>query len=444
MHEALARKPLQASVPSVAFRFSPAGGEIRLYTLPHLQEVAWQFEGQGLKVDQVIGFSSEHDEVYFITADSNLAVLDLSTGRVRSVQSQVAAAALGPTGRLHLVRRDGSVASLEHRSAEFWPDTLRHPPFAVWGTVGGRALVGVRTGQVVELQLISLGKPPVGRKLDARALAVGRWGDLVAASVDSGVLLFDPADTERADVIELDPPPVLLAVSPAEHRLYAVDERGRLSVLSRYDRKVLKRLLLPAPAAELRVDPLGRILLVRPAREDSLWVVDLVRDELKATVPGRWRGDLPAVAPDGTILMLQGREVVAMAADSFVVTGRVPEGARDRWLAVAWDPRRPALEIVQETGVRAPAQLQQEIFVQVSSTSNELWAEDLAQSLRQAGMEASVLPPSAEEERYRVVLGPYRSREEAEAIGRKLGRSFWIFTRDRSNPPQDGDQPTRR
>jgi cell division septation protein DedD len=72
----------------------------------------------------------------------------------------------------------------------------------------------------------------------------------------------------------------------------------------------------------------------------------------------------------------------------------------------------------------------QEIFVQVSSTSNAQWAEGLASDLRQAGMRATVLPPATADEMYRVVLGPYATREEAETTGRKLGMPYWIFQRD--------------
>ena len=38
-----------------------------------------------------------------------------------------------------------------------------------------------------------------------------------------------------------------------------------------------------------------------------------------------------------------------------------------------------------------------------------------------------MLSPRSAEDGYRVVLGPYSTRAEAEAIGRKLGRPFWIF-----------------
>jgi hypothetical protein len=411
-----------------------------------LEEAAWQFRTQGLKVERVVGFSSEQDQIYLLTPDSALAVLDLSTGRVRTVQTGVAAATLGPTNRVHLIRKDGTVATLEHRSVTAWPDTVRGRPVGLWGTVGGRALVATGSPRRIELHLIAPGKPAARRTLETQALAVAHWGDLVAAAVEGGVVIFDPAYPDRQEFIELDPPPSVLAVAPAEHRIYAADEKGVLTVLNRFDRKVAKRIRLPSRAVELRPDPLGRILLVRPSQGDSLWVIDLASNRIRATLPGRWRDDLPAVAPDGTILLARGGDVVAVSADSLVETGRASGGAADRWLAAAWDPRRPALELVSDTGAPPPAQTApQEIFVQLSSTSNQLWAEDLARSLRQAGMAALVLPPSPEEDRYRVVLGPYRTREEAEAIGRKLGRSFWIFVRERAStpPPEEGESPRR-
>ena len=77
-----------------------------------------------------------------------------------------------------------------------------------------------------------------------------------------------------------------------------------------------------------------------------------------------------------------------------------------------------------------------QFYVQVSSTANESWAQDLARNLRAAGMSASVLPPSTDEDRYRVVLGPFPTREAAEATGRKLGRPFWIFTSEGQETPR--------
>ena len=70
------------------------------------------------------------------------------------------------------------------------------------------------------------------------------------------------------------------------------------------------------------------------------------------------------------------------------------------------------------------------VYVQVSSTSNEVWAADLAASLVQAGIAASILPPTEQEKRFRVVVGPYATREEAEAIRRRLNLPSWIFELD--------------
>jgi cell division septation protein DedD len=81
-------------------------------------------------------------------------------------------------------------------------------------------------------------------------------------------------------------------------------------------------------------------------------------------------------------------------------------------------------------------QASQIIYVQVSSTSNPEWATDLAANLRRAGMQASVLPPETDDEPYRVVLGPYPSREEAEATRRRLNMPSWIFTQDTSQTRQ--------
>ena len=51
----------------------------------------------------------------------------------------------------------------------------------------------------------------------------------------------------------------------------------------------------------------------------------------------------------------------------------------------------------------------------------------MAQQLTRAGLAARVLPPRGPDDGYRVVLGPFPTRAQAEAIGRKLGRPFWIY-----------------
>jgi hypothetical protein len=195
---------------------------------------------------------------------------------------------------------------------------------------------------------------------------------------------------------------------------------------------LLERVKLPGEAAAMRPDPLGRFLLLRSGAADSLWIVDLARRELIASLPGGWADDLPAVAPDGSVLLRQGADVVAIAPASLEVTGKSIGGARDLWLVAAWDPRRPALQMAaRDTSAAAesPA-VPQEFYVQVSSTSNAAWADELSRSLQSTGLKSSVLPPVADETEYRVVLGPFLTHESADATGRKLGRPYWVYARD--------------
>lgn len=69
----------------------------------------------------------------------------------------------------------------------------------------------------------------------------------------------------------------------------------------------------------------------------------------------------------------------------------------------------------------------EQVYLQVSSSQNPEWAQALADKLGAAGLDASVLQPSGENTGYRVVLGPFGSREEAETAGRSLGMPYFII-----------------
>gem|GEM_PF-4037424 len=48
--------------------------------------------------------------------------------------------------------------------------------------------------------------------------------------------------------------------------------------------------------------------------------------------------------------------------------------------------------------------------------------------LRSAGLKARVVMPSEFEDRYRVVLGPFPTRDEADASARVLGQAYFIIS----------------
>ena len=204
-----------------------------------------------------------------------------------------------------------------------------------------------------------------------------------------------------------------------------------LAVVDRYERKELDGVALPGPVAALRLDPLGRWLLARPAIGDSAWMVDLPIKRHTGIVPTQWQSDLPAISPDGMLIYRRAHDVVSARPDSLNDIGKVTNGAADLWVLTSWLPRgvvaSPVSTASAESAGTGAAGAEGPLYVQVSTSQNPEWSGHLADDLTRAGLAARVLPPQHPDDGYRVVLGPYATREQAEAIGRRLGRPFWIY-----------------
>jgi len=290
------------------------------------------------------------------------------------------------------------------------------------------AMIG---GDRPALVVAAADQPPARRPLPGDGdLAASRWGDLVAVASDSGVTLLDPLGRREPGFVRIADHPHALLFSPSGHRVYVGSRAGLgLAVIDRYSLREIDGVALPTPTAALRLDPFGQWLIARPMFGDSAWVVDLPIKRLVGGLPTPWQSDLPAVSPDGSLLLRHGADVVAVRPDSLTETGRVAGGAADLWVPTDWSPRgaytstSPGEAAVADdsAGTEGP------LFVQVSVSRNQNWSSQMAEQLTRAGLPAKVLPPASAEEGFRVVLGPYRTRAEAEGIGRKLGRPYWIY-----------------
>src|SRR5205807_1158326 len=260
-------------------------------------------------------------------------------------------------------------------------------------------------------------QPPTSRPLPAGSdVAATRWGDVVAVATDSGVLVMDPLGRREATFIALSDHPRALVFSPSGHRIYVArrTEPG-LAAIDRYDQEEIDGVALPLPAEAIRLDPLGRWLLAKPTGGDSVWGVDLPVKRLLGSVPCTWRVDLPAISPDGSLLVPRGNDIVAYRPDSLIETGRAKGGASDFWMLTAWRPRgsyRGAFADA-DAGAAAPADQaaaadtagpEGPMYVQVSTSQNEAWSSEMAQQLTRAGLGARVLQPKNPDDGYRVVL----------------------------------------
>jgi hypothetical protein len=422
-------------MPGVAIRLPAKGGTPQLYRLPRLSLVEGVLKGKLPPVERVVGLDPESDVLFVTTAKRELLGLDLGSGRIDTVGLGVAQAALGPDGTLYAVDTLKRVVSLSRRTRFAWPQALTALPRDLFGA-SDQHLVGVIAQD--RLLVAAADQPPTIRPIAVGGdVAASRWGDLVAVANDSGVTFYDPLGRREPAFVKLGDAPRALAFSPSGHRIYVARRKvPGLAVVDRYERKELDGVALPGPVAALRLDPLGRWLLARPAAYDSAWIVDLPIKQHTGVVPTEWEADLPAISPDGMLVYRRGKDVMAARPDSLIVVGKVANGAGDLWVLTAWLPRGFAAGSVSAGGPApgAPGSAASDsvgaegpLYVQVSTSQNPDWSGHLADDLARAGLPARVLPPKHPDEGYRVVLGPYGTRAQAEATGRRLGRPFWIY-----------------
>jgi hypothetical protein len=414
---------------SIAFRFpSAAGGGVRIYALPGMEEAPWQFETPSLATRQVVGFAASENQVYVYSAARELVALDLVSGRDRILDTAVAVAALGPTGTPHVIRQDGNVATVVDRRIRNWEPTLPTLPQGIWGTTRGRMLAFFDTEESRRLELVGDSSRKITAELPEGPLAATTWGDLVVIGVDSGLVAIRTTDGSQAGFFPLTDEVTAVTFSSSGHRVYVTTTARELLVVGRFGLELLSRHPLPAGVEALRTDGLGRYLLMRPVDRDSVWIVDALQISAPLPVEGSWDDELPSIGPDATVLLRQGSDVIAVDPATGRVTGRVLGGASDRWLAAVWEPQRPALQLTREADTSsAVATSDQDVYVQLSSTSNESWAQARVDELRDARLNARVLQPHQNYDRYRVVLGPFPTREDADNIGRRLGQPYYII-----------------
>jgi hypothetical protein len=165
--------------------------------------------------------------------------------------------------------------------------------------------------------------------------------------------------------------------------------------------------------------------------------VDLAKNRYVGGFAADWAEDLPTVTNQQTLLLKAGGDVIAydLTRPDLPEAGRVRGAARDAWLPLAWTPETGTATALPELAADTLAADQDDgrprVYLQVSSSQNRSWSAELARQLEQQGLPAKVLDPRAGEDGFRVVIGPYQSREEAEATGRRLGRPYFIYQPDR-------------
>ena len=411
-----------------AIRVPTGGGTPLLYRLPGLSPLPNALRGKLPPIERVIGVDPEAAQLFVRTAKRVILAYDLESGRVDSVVADVQLSTLGPDGTLYAVDSKHRVTTLSRRVRLTWPHPLDGDPADLFGATNERLVATVGGGKPT-LIVAAADQPQASRPLPAEGdVAASRWGDLVAVASDSGVTLLDPLGRRDAAFVSISDHPRALLFSPSGHRVYVGSRSGLgLRVIDRYSLREIDGVALPTPAAALRLDPLGQWLLARPTMGDTVWVVNLPIKQLVGGLPTPWLGDLPTIAPDGSLLLRSGDDVATVRPDSLTEVGRITNAASDLWVATSWAPRGATTPSAAAVAASDSGAGEGPLYVQVSVSRNATWSQQMADELTRAGLAAKVLPPATSDEGFRVVLGPYNTREQAEGIGKKLGRPYWIY-----------------
>jgi hypothetical protein len=307
--------------------------------------------------------------------------------------------------------------------------------------------------------------PPETKLLDtAEVRGAGRatWvqaGDRLYFTVAHSLVGLRTRDLHPLNTIELEGHAHSLVATPSGDRLYAIADTARqVDVIDRYRERVNEHIALPGVAEDLRIDPLGRYLLVR-AKGDSIWVVAIGTDRLVGSARSTWREDLPFVAPDGAIALAQGTDVVFVDGEALREKRRIDHGASDFWYSFAWRGFRPRAAALDQP-VRFPGADSVDSaaraahpdstaptpvvttpphdtsttpapkgwLVSFAALLSDDKAKELAATIKVGNETARVLAyPRDGQTIYRVVLGPYATKDEAERVGKESHQSYWTY-----------------
>ena len=467
----------QQSRDQLLLRIARRGGPARVYAYPRLDSVVWQAPAPTPVATRALGFDQEAGVFAFLDARNVPRFLDLRTGTTPAGVQALKGVASRDASTVDGIANDGSVirATPGMVGSNAWKYKPPARASAVYPQPDGSILV---VGDGAKALAVWHLFPPDRQVVDSATLPLSRQavpiqvGDRLYLPVDSGLVGLRGRDLALVPAIELEDPVTAIVATPSGDRMFvASDSSTEIQVVDRYREEVTTSIALPGQSSALRMDPLGRYLLARAATGDSIWVVALGTNRLNGSLRSAWRADLPAVTPDGAIAVVAGKDVSIIDGETLRSRASVPGGADDFWYFFEWTGFRPRAAGIDEpvtfegigvtdstpimdttwadslmrmppvTPILPPAgdtaQRRDSTAVSRAPTGftvsfaallDQQKAREMAEGIRVDGRTAHVVPAVREGVTiFRVVLGPYSSRPDAERAGRASGRPYWVY-----------------
>lgn len=461
----------------IVLRIPRAGGTARAYLYPGLDSVIWS-AAAAPAVSRVLAFDPDGGLIALVDEKGQPRRIDLRMGEVRTASRAKLTGLVSENGsEIYGITAAGAVSRMTPSGD--WTFEPPSPAQAVYPQPNGSLVIAGAQAGKMPLWLI---RPTDDKILDSASLETAarsvraQAGDLLYFTSDRAIVGVRTRDLSRVEPVKLREEVQAIASTPSGDRVYvALQKTPRILVFNRYSGSIGGSVELPGPASELRVDPLGQHLLAKPRDGDSAWVIATGTDSLTGTIATEWRGDLPAFA-FGTIATARSGDVVFLDADRHSPLRTIAGGARDFWYFFDWNGFRPRAANVDQpvvfaapdssrtadstamitdttrivppmrdatptmlpppalpppASVPAPAPAAPPrggFLVSFAAVLTEEGARATALSIQVGGVRPRVIQSSnAGTTIYRVVLGPYPTREEAERVGRDSRRSYWVF-----------------
>ena len=448
----------------LVLRVPRTGGDARVYAYPRLDTTVWSAAAAPAPA-RVLAFDDEAGSIAFVDAKGAPARIDFRQGIASTVtKAKLSGLASWDGSNIYGITTDGSVERYGPNGP--WKWRSKQPARAVFPQPDGSLLV---LAQRAEGSVVWRLRPPGTRIVDS--VALGKVNRTLRTQVGDRLYLGSGRELtgvrtrtmQRAASIEFSDEIELLEATPSGDRVFVVTRSGTtVDVVDRYRETIRDRIDIGRHAADLRVDALGRYLLARPEGTDSVLIIALGTNRVVGAVASAWREDLPFVAPDGGIALAQGADVVVVDGETLKPTVRVPRGAADFWYAFRWtgfrprdarldkpvdfagpprDTARAGRDSSSPTDSAAvptpklPAPPKDSVVRHSAGFTVSFAALLVADKAREQAAQIKVGSETARvvtatrdgSTIYRVVMGPYPTREEAERVGRESKQSFWVY-----------------
>ena len=461
---------------AILVRMPSGGGTARAYRWGS-DSAIWTSNTNAPRLDHILAFDDEQGALAYVDGRGIPGRLDLrvksadaaATSPLTALASADGWAIFGLTSKREVSRLTPSGT---------WTFKPEQPPTALLPVSDGSLVLVSSDGRRSQLRRLH---PPEPRVTDSTSLPHADvvvqtdMGDRIYFVGDSGLAGVRVRDLSRTKTVKLPARARDAVATPSGDRIF-VALRGRKSivVVDRYTEEIERTIDLGAEPTALRMDPDGQYVLVQEAEGDSVSVLSVGTMRVVDRVRSRWRRDLPLVGPDGRLALALDSDIVIVEGLTHRERLRYRGGGTDLWALIRWNGFRPrargldapVLFASDSDSVSTTAAADNALAAAVSAlpaaavatvmkpepavpptdarkslpptkksytlSFAALLAEDrantLAATIRVDGKPVRVVPSTREGTPvYRVVFGPFDTREDAERAGRRSGLPFWVY-----------------